>query len=130
MSKTFSVVTLFAHGSMEKFVYPGIVTPDIHNTGVSIDNPSAYSGTPDDFLYDNMAVELIDVEYVAHCYGSGDSEDPSEDEMLAIALILHENGDLAQALDQVIDVVETGKFKAENPFYLGVEDDDEEEDEE
>lgn len=132
MSKVFSVVELSLPNDetvCESFIVPGIPRDEIENDGVCIDQPSEYGRTPDDFAYDRMyTAPEIHVLYTAYCYGSGQTESPDNEEMLALAIIFHDGGDIAEAFGQVLDMVESGHFTCENPFY--VEDDPEDEEDE
>lgn len=120
MTKVFSILTLSTIDgrNSESFIVPGIPHDEIETEGVEIENPSTYCRDPEDFLYDNEFEERIHAEYAAYCYGCGQTEGPSGNELLALALIFSDAGEITEAFTASLDSLESGHFTADNPFYM------------
>lgn len=119
MSKTFSVLTLSTidDSCSESFICPGIPDRVFHAKGIGIENPYPYGRKPDDFMYDHKDQQDIRAEYAAYSYGRGASKTLTENEMLAIALIFNDAGEITDAFDAFLNPVESASFITDNPYH-------------
>lgn len=125
MSKIFSVITLRAGNASEEFVIPGIPHEELHADGVETASPSSYGRDPDDFMYDHMEHKHLTCEYAAYSYGSGQTADPDENELLAIAIIKSHGGEIEETFWTPLEPVELDRITIVNPYYTDEDEDDE-----